>query len=102
MECVGIEGILGFNIKFTVHSLRKHLKSLCILLFSAIAMQIYLMIDTLMLGFMSTYTEVGLYSSAIKSILDCDACNYSFERCLITQTFLFGGKWIKGKMLQLS
>lgn len=58
----------GFNIKFTVHSLRKHLKSLCILLFSAIAMQIYLMIDTLMLGFMSTYTEVGLYSSAIKSI----------------------------------
>ena len=67
MECVGIE-VYWFNIKFTVHSLRKHLKSLCILLFSAIAMQIYLMIDTLMLGFMSTYTEVGLYSSAIKSI----------------------------------
>ena len=58
----------GFNIKFTFHSLRKHLKSLCILLFSAIAMQIYLMIDTVMLGFMSNYEEVGLYSSAIKSV----------------------------------
>ncbi len=58
----------GFKIKFTVHSLKKHIHPLVILLFSAIAMQIYLMIDTVMLGFMSDYTELGLYSSAIKSI----------------------------------
>lgn len=31
-------------------------------------MQIYLMIDTLMLGIMSDYTELGLYSSAVKSV----------------------------------
>lgn len=31
-------------------------------------MQIYLMIDTVMLGFMSSFYELGIYSSAIKSV----------------------------------
>lgn len=58
----------GFKIRLTFRSLKKHIHSLVVLLFSAIAMQIYLMIDTIMLGFMSNYTELGLYSSAVKSI----------------------------------
>ena len=37
-------------------------------IFSSLAMQIYLMIDTVMLGFMSSFYELGIYSSAIKYV----------------------------------
>lgn len=58
----------GYKIKFTLSSIEKHIKPLFILFLSTAAMQVYLMIDTLMLGFISTYHEVGLYTSAVKSI----------------------------------
>lgn len=44
----------------------RHFKPVFILFLSTLAISIYTMLDTLMLGFMSTYTEVGYYSSAIK------------------------------------
>jgi len=56
------------KIKFTLKNFRRHITSLYILFLSTIAQQIYLMIDTVMLGFLSTYIEVGLYNTAIKSI----------------------------------
>lgn len=45
-----------------------NLKGLVLFFFSSLAMQIYLMIDTVMLGFMSSFYELGIYSSAIKSV----------------------------------
>lgn len=45
---------------------RRHLKPVTILSLSTLAISIYTMLDTLMLGFLSNYTEVGYYSSAIK------------------------------------
>lgn len=59
-----------FNIKINItrKGLVKHLPSLTTLMFSAIAMQIYLMIDTVIIGFLLDYGEVGIYSSAIKSV----------------------------------
>ena len=43
---------------------QQHLKPLMILFVSAIAVSIYTMLDTLMLGFISSYDEVGFYNSA--------------------------------------
>lgn len=56
------------KIKFTFSGLKKHLPSLTTLLFSAIAMQIYLLIDTVIIGFIMDYKSVGIYTSAIKSV----------------------------------
>ncbi|MDE5944148.1 MAG: flippase [Rikenella sp.] len=46
--------------------IKRHLKPVIVLSLSSLAISIYTMLDVLMLGFLSTYTEVGYYSSAIK------------------------------------
>lgn len=91
----------GFKIKFTLHSLKKHLNSLIILLFSAIAMQIYLMIDTIMLGFMSSYTELGLYSSAIKSIRVIMPLTIALSVVLLPRLSYLKENGSKGEALEL-
>jgi O-antigen/teichoic acid export membrane protein len=56
------------EIKFriTLNGLMQHLKPLLYLYASAIAISIYTILDTIMLGFMSNYTQVGYYTSATK------------------------------------
>lgn len=46
--------------------LKYHIKPLLILFSATLAISIYTMLDTLMLGFMSSYAEVGYYTSAMK------------------------------------
>jgi O-antigen/teichoic acid export membrane protein len=46
--------------------LRKHLNGVLVLFASGIAFSIYTMLSTLLLGFMSDYTQVGYYTSALK------------------------------------
>ena len=48
--------------------LKKHLKPISTLLIVSIAVEIYAMIDTTMLGIFTTNTEVGCYSNAMKLI----------------------------------
>ena len=43
---------------------KKHVRPLFLLFSSSIAISIYTILDTLMLGFMSDYSEVGFYNSA--------------------------------------
>lgn len=52
------------KIHFTIRGLTKHYKPLLILFSSSVAISIYTMLDTVMLGFMSNYAEVGYYNSA--------------------------------------
>lgn len=62
---------LGIHFRFTLSG-GKHLKPLLVLFSSAIAISIYTVLDTLMLGFLSNYSEVGYYNCAThisKSIL---------------------------------
>lgn len=54
----------GIKPKFTVKGLKRHYKPMLILFSSSVAISVYTMLDTVMLGFMSTYTETGYYSSA--------------------------------------
>ena len=53
----------GINPYFTLN-FRHHIKPLLILFSSSIAIYIYAALDTLMLGFMTDYTEVGYYNCA--------------------------------------
>ena len=53
----------GVHPYFTLSGI-KHLRSLTILFSSSIAISIYTILDTLMLGFMSNYSEVGYYNCA--------------------------------------
>ena len=53
----------GIHPYFTLH-FSKHLKPLLILFSSSIAISIYTVLDTLMLGFMTSYDEVAYYNSA--------------------------------------
>jgi O-antigen/teichoic acid export membrane protein len=55
----------GVHPFFTVKGLKKHLKPLWILFASSIAISIYTVLDTLMLGFIKDYTEVGYYNNAL-------------------------------------
>lgn len=55
---------LGIRPHFT-WNFKRHLKPLLVLFSSSIAISIYTMLDTLMLGFMTDYNEVGFYNSAI-------------------------------------
>lgn len=48
-----------FTLKFT-----RHIKPLLILFASNIAISVYTILDTLMLGFMTSYEEVGFYNNA--------------------------------------
>lgn len=51
--------------RFTLKGLKIHIRPLLILLASSIAMTIYTVLDTLMLGFIRDYTEVGYYNSSV-------------------------------------
>ena len=62
----------GYKVHFTYKGIRKHLKPLILLLASSLAVTIYTVLDTIMLGFMTAYTEVAYYTYAmhiIKAIL---------------------------------
>jgi len=54
----------GYKFYFTCKGLKKHITPLMILFSSTIASSIYTMLDTLMLGFMRDYVEVGYYNTA--------------------------------------
>lgn len=56
---------LGICPCFTTVGCRRHFKPVLTLFASSIAISIYVMLDTLMLGFLSTYQEVGYYNSAM-------------------------------------
>ncbi len=67
-----ILGKFGIKIKLKFTALRKHLQPIFILFASAIAISIYSILDTLMLGFMTNYSEVAYYNNATyiaKSVL---------------------------------
>jgi O-antigen/teichoic acid export membrane protein len=54
------------RLRFRNLQIKKHLNAALILFASNIAVSIYTMLSTLILGFMSDYTQVGYYTSAIK------------------------------------
>lgn len=54
---------IGLRPYFTLH-IKQHIRPLLILFASVIAISIYTMLDTLMLGFLSDYSQVGYYNSA--------------------------------------
>lgn len=56
----------GIRIKFTTDGLGEHIKHLLILFASSIAISIYTILDTIMLGFISDYNEVGYYNYAVR------------------------------------
>jgi O-antigen/teichoic acid export membrane protein len=60
--------MLKTEVKFRFKHLqiKKHLNAVLILFASNIAISVYTMLSTLILGFMSDYTQVGYYTSAIK------------------------------------
>lgn len=53
-------------ISFNNINIKQHVKPLSLLLSMNIATSVYTSLDTILLGFMMNYTEVGLYSSAVK------------------------------------
>ena len=55
----------GINIGIVCKGLLPHVKPLLILFASTLAISIYTVLDTLMLGFMCNYSEVGYYNNAI-------------------------------------
>ena len=62
----------GIKPKLTLSGLKKHLGPLFTLFASAIAISVYTVLDTIMLGFITDYSEVGFYSNAMhisKSLL---------------------------------
>lgn len=56
---------LGIHPRFILKGIRSHVKPVLILFASSVAISIYVMLDTLMLGFLSSYDEVGYYNSAM-------------------------------------
>lgn len=54
---------MGVKPRFTMKGLKPHLHPVLILFSASIAISIYTVLDTLMLGFMSDYSQVGYYSS---------------------------------------
>lgn len=58
--------LLKYNVRprFTLIGLKLHIKPLLILFSSAISISIYTVLDTLMIGFISDYAQVGYYNSA--------------------------------------
>jgi O-antigen/teichoic acid export membrane protein len=62
--------MLRTEVKFRIKQLqiKKHLKAVLVLFASNIAVGVYTMLSTLMLGFLSDYTQVGYYTSVFKVI----------------------------------
>jgi O-antigen/teichoic acid export membrane protein len=56
----------GIRVRFTIDGLGSHMKPLLILFASSIAISIYTILDTIMLGFISDYNEVGYYNYAVR------------------------------------
>jgi len=54
----------GIKPQLTFVGLKKHLSPLFILFASSVAISVYTVLDTLMLGFMADYQQVGFYNSA--------------------------------------
>lgn len=55
----------GVKPYFTIKNLKHHIKPILILFASSVAISIYTVLDTLMLGFISDYEEVGYYTNAM-------------------------------------
>ncbi|MGL4347434.1 MAG: flippase [Chitinophagaceae bacterium] len=58
----------GLKIYFSKLNIKQHLKSMGVFFLSHISVSIYLILDVLMLGFLSTYEQVGLYTSPSRII----------------------------------
>lgn len=54
----------GYSIRLSFSGIKKHVRPNMILLASSIAMTLYTILDTIMLGVMSSYTEVAFYNFA--------------------------------------
>ena len=59
---------IGVHPYFTLSGCKIHLKPILTLFASSIAISIYVMLDTLMLGFRSSYQEVGYYNCAMQLV----------------------------------
>ena len=55
----------NIKIKLCFKSIGKHYKPMLILFSSSVAISIYTMLDTVMLGFIKDYNEVGFYNSSV-------------------------------------
>lgn len=55
----------GIKPRLTLQGLREHINPLLVLFASSIAISIYTVLDTLMLGFITDYNEVGFYTNAM-------------------------------------
>lgn len=55
----------GIHPRFTLEGLKLHLIPLLVLFASSIAISIYTVLDTIMLGFITDYEEVGYYANAM-------------------------------------
>jgi O-antigen/teichoic acid export membrane protein len=59
---------MGLKIRWRhVHS-KMHIKPMLVFFVSNVAISIYIMLDILMLGFLSSYEQVGLYTSSMKIV----------------------------------
>lgn len=54
----------GMRLQLVLHGLRRHLKPVLILFASALAVSIYTVLDTVMLGFLADYPQVAYYQQA--------------------------------------
>lgn len=57
---------MGYKVRITIIGLKRHMKPLFILFASSLAVSVYTILDTVMLGFMSVYVEVAYYSYAMQ------------------------------------
>lgn len=55
----------GIKPRFTLKGLKQHFNPLLLLFASSIAISIYTVLDTIMLGFIKDYDEVGYYTNAM-------------------------------------
>ena len=65
MNFIRLRKIITFH-KFKHYEFKKHLKPIFILFAQSVTVSIYTNLDTVMLGFMKTDRDVGLYNAAVK------------------------------------
>lgn len=65
MNFVRLRKIITFH-RFDHYEIKKHLKPIFILFAQSVTVSIYTNLDTVMLGFMKTDRDVGLYNAAVK------------------------------------
>lgn len=85
---------MGVRLKFTIHFSR-HVKPLLILFSSAVAISVYTILDTLMLGFMREYSEVAYYNSSSHIARSFLAVTTSLSAVAIPRMsyYVKNGKW---------